>query len=200
MSAPGISSTPSIRAPRGPLPPDHRPQDHRPQDHRPQDHRPQDDVRALVDRLTDAAPAPRVTAALRLAALVADAPDRLAPVDAARLDAVLPRLLRDAPGSDTPALVALVAALGARLSPAVCPPLQTVVRHAQAPLAVAAHVAALLVEGLVPSAQHLADLTAVADANPEVLAASRGRPAPARAAALAYALAVPAAEDSALAC
>jgi hypothetical protein len=148
------------------------------------------DVRDLAGIVTgDVRRDRRATAARRLAALAMADPAVLTPV-VGRLDAALPGLLRSVDAADAPALVALCAALGDRLTPGVCPPLQALVRRADTRVAVAAHVASLLVEGLVPSRQHLADLTAVADADPWVLAATRGRPAQVRAAALAYALAV----------
>jgi hypothetical protein len=135
----------------------------------------------------------RRAAARQLAAAAMDDPALLTPDVLRRLDVALPALLRPAgvaAEADAPALVALCAALGDRLTRGVCPELQVLVRRADPPVAVAAHVASLLVEGLVPSRQHLADLTAVVDADPRVLAASRDRPPRVRAAALAYALAV----------
>jgi hypothetical protein len=106
------------------------------------------------------------------------------------LDAALPRLLRCGDVGEVRAVVALCAALGDRLSCAVCPALQRLVREADVRLAVAAHVASLVVEGLTPSAQHLADLAAAADVDPRALGPGHGRPLRARAAVLAYALTV----------
>jgi hypothetical protein len=148
-----------------------------------------DDVRTLTDQVTADTPW-RATAATRLAALVTREPALLTEPVLRRLDAVLPDLLRSARATDVRALVALCAALGDRLSPAVRAPLQALVRGGDARVAVAAHVACLLVEGLVPSAQHLDDLTAVADVDPRLLAAGRTAPPRERAAALAHALAV----------
>lgn len=168
-----------------------------------------DDVRVLTDRVVgdgnhDARW--RAAAALRLAALVLDGTDavpgtpiqriRVRTADAVpvavvrRLDAALPALLRSAEPAEAASLTALCAVLGDRLSHDVCPPLQELVRRAAPPVAVAAHVASLLVEGLGPSAQHVADLTAMADPDPEIVAAHRHCPTQERAAALACALAV----------
>jgi hypothetical protein len=156
-----------------------------------------DDVRVLSDRVVgdeDRAGRRRATAATRLAAAVIDRPELLTPAVVRRLDAALPGLVRAhvAGGADAveaAALAALCAALGDRLSAAVCPPLQGLVRTAPPHVAVAAHVASLLVEGLTLSTQHLSDLAAIAEADPYVLAATRRRPSRVRAAALAYALA-----------
>jgi hypothetical protein len=168
-----------------------------------------DDVRVLTDRVVgdghhDARW--RATAALRLAALLLDGTGgvprihiqrtHVRPVDAVpmgvvrRLDAALPALLRAAGPEEAAPLIALCAVLGDRLSKGVCPPLQDLVNHGAPPVSVAAHVASLLVEGLAPSAQHVADLTALADPDPDVLAAHRHGPAADRAAALAYAIAL----------
>jgi hypothetical protein len=173
-SAPENTATPPIRSPRGAPPGERR-----------------DDVGRLVDRVADEGPAGwRAASAVRLAAAVLAAPDRLSPAEVARLDAVLPALLEAAADDDAPALTALVAALGARLSPAVAPALRTLAHSATPRVAVAAHVASLLVAGHVPSAQHLADLLAVAAADPATLADAEDRPGAVRAATLPYALAV----------
>jgi hypothetical protein len=168
-----------------------------------------DDVRVLTDRVLgdghhDARW--RAIAALRLTSLLLDgaggAPPihvqrtRAQPADAVpggvvrRLDAALPALLRAAGPADATPLIALCAVLGDRLSKGVCPPLQELVLHGAPPVSVAAHVASLLVEGHAPSVQHVADLTAIADPDPDVLAAHRHCPAADRAAALAYAIAL----------
>ena len=152
-----------------------------------------DDVRVLADRVAggrihDARW--RATAAARLAMVATDHPELLGDPVVRRLNAALPRLLRGGDTGEVGALVALCAALGDRLSCAVCPALQGLVREADVRLAVAAHVASLVVEGLTPSAQHLSDLAAAADVDPRSLGPGYGRPLHARAAVLAYALTV----------
>jgi hypothetical protein len=151
------------------------------------------DVRVLTERVAGESHHHahwRATAAARLATVATDHPETLSDTVIRLLDAVLPRLLRSAGPREAGALVALCAALGDRLSPGVCPPLQRLLRDADVRLAVAAHVASLVVEGLTPSAQHLADLAAVADVDPRALSPGHRRPLHVRAAVLAYALAV----------
>jgi hypothetical protein len=163
-----------------------------PEDHPEQRPAPRaDDVRVLADRVAGESHHDarwRATAAARLATVATDHPELLSDTVVRRLDAALPRLLLRAGAGEAGALVALCAALGDRLSSAVCAPLQRLVRDSDVRLAVAAHVASLVVEGLTPSAQHLADLAAAADVDPRELAPGHGRPLHARAAVLAYAL------------
>ena len=152
-----------------------------------------DEVRLLTDRVVgdghhDARW--RSAAALRLAGLVLDGTVAVPAAVVRRLDAALPTLLRSVDPAAAAPLTALCAVLGDRLSKDVCPPLQDLTRRAVPPVAVAAHVASLLVEGLEPSTQHVADLTAVADPDPDVLAAHRHGPGVERAAALAQAIAL----------
>jgi hypothetical protein len=153
-----------------------------------------DDVRVLADRVVGDAVHDvrwRAMAATRLAAAVLEDPASLTPAVARRLDERLPGLLGTADLAGTPdagPLSALCAVLADHLSQEVCRPLQSLVRHAPTRVAVAAHVASLLVEGLTPSAQHLADLAAIADADPGPPYAARRRPLRTRAAVLACTL------------
>jgi hypothetical protein len=154
-----------------------------------------DDVRVLTDRVVgdgvhDACW--RATAATRLAAAFNDDDTLLTPGITRALDERLPGLLlaATATGPDAGPLSALCAALANHLSEAVCPPLQSLVRHAPTEVAVAAHIASLLVEGLTPSAQHLSDLMNLVEVDVRLLHTTRGKPLPTRAAVLAYALAV----------
>jgi hypothetical protein len=156
-----------------------------------------DDVRVLADRVAGDGHHDRrwrATAATRLASTLLEEPAFLTPAVVELLDAALPQLLQEAGDHDTEddvtALAALCAALGDRLSAArVCPPLQALVRTAPPRVAVAAHVACLMVEGLIPSAQQVSDLAALTDADPLVLAGARGRAPGVRAVALTLALA-----------
>jgi hypothetical protein len=135
----------------------------------------------------------RAQAAAHLAAALLEDRSGLTPAVARRLDDRLPGLLRAADRAGTPdagPLSALCAALAGHLSPGVRRPLQSIVRHSPTRVAVAAHVASLLVDGVTPSAQLLADLAATAEVDPGPVFAARRRPLRTRAAILAYTLAV----------
>jgi hypothetical protein len=150
------------------------------------------DLFALADDLlADGSAGQRTGPALLLAAtLVSGYP--ATPLPAAllrRLDAALPGLLESSPPRDLRALVALCAALSDRLSSAVRGPLRALATHADASLAVSAHLTTLLLEGMSLSESHLVDLAAVAGADAVALVTPRRHSTRVRAMLLAQALA-----------
>jgi hypothetical protein len=122
---------------------------------------------ALVDRVLGAGQgAAPATLALTDGLLAAYPTIPLPAVHVARLDAALPGLLAGVRSAETAAPVSLCAVLSARVSSPVGAGLRRLSRSRDPRLAVAAHVTALLVEGMSLSETHLRDVTTVQGIEP----------------------------------